>query len=194
MPTPFLRYFLSVLFVFFSAVFLAQDWKLPVTSKVEMNDKPLAGATVTVYKNGKSESQVVTGSDGKFRVELLPNGNYKLEVTKAGLIKKYFTFNTNGVPPDDAKDGFKGFDIRAVELFDPPTECDVSFLNQPLIKVSYDAGTKNFEYDKSYSDQVLDQLANVADCIENEKAKTMVHTRLELVTLGLLDPRSNQLS
>lgn len=133
--------FIYLLFVS-PQVLLSQDWKFPVTSKVEKNDKTLEGAIVTLIKSGKQVEQKITGTDGKFKFELESNSDYRIEVTKAGNVTKIFTFSTRGVPLEEGQDGFKGFDIKAVELFDLPEDCDVSFLKQPLIKVSYDLAKK----------------------------------------------------
>jgi tetratricopeptide (TPR) repeat protein len=166
-----MRHLILFLLLFSASISFSQDWKLVVTSKAEKNDKPLEGAVITVYKSGKQIDQKTTGADGKFKVELEANGDYKVEITKPGNVVKFFVFSTRGVPPEEGKEGFE-FVIRAVELFEPPSDCDLGFLKQPLMKVAYDQTNKIFDYDKAAVDMAQQALANVADCIAEEKKKS----------------------
>ncbi len=169
--------FLFLLLFFTPLSSLAQDWRLTVISKIEKDGGPCEGATITFYKNGKQVDQKITGADGKFRYEFEPNGDYRMEVTKVGCIKKLFTFNTKGVSTEDASDQKFEFNIKAIELFEQTDDCDVSQLNKPLIKVAFDPNKKAFEMDEAYSNLMLDVLAQLEDCRKLAVANTKKYNK-----------------
>ena len=62
------NYFKITLFSFFiSLQSFSQDWVLQFKSRIEKEDKGLAGATVTLFKGSSQISQVVTSADGNFK-------------------------------------------------------------------------------------------------------------------------------
>ena len=136
----------------------AQDWVLPFTSHVEKDGKPCQGATITLLQGGKQIATQITGFDGAFKLEIPPNGDFMLVVTKQGHCTKKFTISTRGVPADKTKGAFKGFDIESISLFEPLPGIDYSVLNQPLVNVTYSAKKDNFDYDETYSSQMLGAL------------------------------------
>ena len=59
--------FIIILFTFYG---FSQTWVLPLTGKVEKNDKKLQGAVVTLLQDGKKVDQTVTGDDGVFKLQV----------------------------------------------------------------------------------------------------------------------------
>ncbi|MBC7696642.1 MAG: carboxypeptidase regulatory-like domain-containing protein, partial [Burkholderiales bacterium] len=147
-----------ILFLFCSKIAVSQDWNLPFSSRIEKNGKKLQGATITLMQGGKQIVQTMTGDDGAFKIQIPPNGDYTVIVTKQGHCTKKFQVSTRGVPTDKTQNSFKGFNIESINLFEPLPNIDYSVLNQPLVKVTYDPTKDNFDYDQAYSNQMLSAL------------------------------------
>ncbi len=154
-----MRNFLLIISIFVLHISsIAQEWTLPFSSKIEKNGKKLQGAIITVTQGGKQVIQTMTGDDGAFKIQIPANGDFLVTVTKPGHCTKKFTVSTRGVPEDKKQGDFKGFNIESISLFEPLPNIDYSVLNQPLVKVAYDATKDNFDYDEAYSNQMLSAL------------------------------------
>jgi hypothetical protein len=162
---------ITLLLFVFSCNLFSQDWTLPLTGKVEKNDKKLQGAIVTLMQGSKQIAQTLTGEDGAFKFEIPANGDFMITVTKPGHCTKKFQVSTRGVPPDDKST--KRFDIPGINLFEPLPNIDYSVLNQPLVKIQYSATKQVFDYDEAYFSQslaALDKLKQLeADAINKQK-------------------------
>jgi hypothetical protein len=157
----FMKYTLKLLIflVFNSLLALSQDWTLPLSGKVEKNEKKLQGAIVTLMQGSKQIQQVMTGEDGLFKFEIPANGDFIVTVTKPGHCTKKFQVSTRGVPPDD--NSTKRFEIPGISLFEPLPDIDYSVLNQPLVKIMYSADKQVFDYDEAYFAQSLAALDKI---------------------------------
>ena len=162
---------ITLLLLVFSCNLFSQDWTLPLTGKVEKNDKKLQGAIVTLMQGSKQVAQTLTGEDGAFKFEIPANGDFMITVTKPGHCTKKFQVSTRGVPPDDKST--KRFDIPGINLFEPLPNIDYSVLNQPLVKIQYSALKQVFDYDEAYFSQslaALDKLKQLeSDAINKQK-------------------------
>ena len=173
---------MRTIILFFCVLFLqlnlveGQTWKLPFEGKVEKDGGNCSGAEINLIKNGKQAEQKITGTDGKFKFLLEPDNDYKIEITKPGCIKKFFTCTTRGVPGGSHSD-FQ-IELSAVVLFEPPSGCDLSALNKPLLSFAYDTDTKNFEFDKRQYESSLDALEKIAECEEMAKIITKKFQKL----------------
>jgi len=141
-------FFIFSLILGFPLSGFSQDWTLPITGKVEKNEKKLQGAIVTLMQGSKQIAQTMTGDDGVFRFEIPPNGDFMILITKPGHCTKKFQVSTRGVPPDD--NSTKRYDIAGVSLFEPLPGIDYSILNQPLVKIKYNSVKQIFDYDEAY--------------------------------------------
>ena len=153
-----LRFSLIIYLFSISFSVISQEWTLPFSSRIEKSGKKLQGATVTLMQGSKQVMQTMTGDDGNFKFQIPANGDYTIIVTKTGHCTKKFVVSTRGVPADKTQDNFKGFNIESISLFEPLPGIDYSVLNQPLVKVNYDATKDNFDYDEGYSNQMLSAL------------------------------------
>lgn len=145
-----------------------------VNGTVKKNKKKLEGAQVSLYKGSTQVQQVTTTSNGRFNIKLDFNAEYTLTISKAGHISKKFYFNTKGVPDDRVKEEFGGQDIE-VSIFELPKDPAVvsqinSVLSQPIAKFYYDDKLKEIDFDKSYSQSMLDAIAKINE-IEKEANK-----------------------
>ena len=145
-----------------------------VKGTVKKSRKRLEGAVVTLYKGSSQITQQTTNSTGRFDIKMDLNGEYTLTISKAGHITKKFYFNTKGVPDDRAKEEFGGQDIE-VSIFEMPKDPGVvsqinSILSQPMAKFYYDDKIKEIDFDKAYSQSMLDALDKLNQ-IEKEAIK-----------------------
>ncbi|MGZ4088528.1 MAG: carboxypeptidase-like regulatory domain-containing protein, partial [Bacteroidia bacterium] len=129
----------------------AQDWKFILTSTIQENEKGLAGATVSLFNGSTLVQQTTSAADGFFKLEIPPNGDYKVVITKDGHVTKRAEVSTFGVPADKNKDNFKNaLRIESFTLFKPLPGIDYSVLDQPLLKIGYHADKQEFKDDEAY--------------------------------------------
>jgi hypothetical protein len=145
-----------------------------VKGTVKKSRKKTEGAIVTLYKGSSQVSQQTTSSNGRFDVKMDLNAEYTLTISKPGHITKKFYFNTKGVPDDRAKEEFGGQDIE-VSIFEMPKDPGVvaqinQILSQPMAKFYYDDKIKEIDFDKAYSQSMLDALSKLNQ-IEQEAIK-----------------------
>ena len=145
-----------------------------VKGTVKKSRKKTEGALVTLYKGSSQVSQQTTSSNGRFDVKMDLNAEYTLTISKSGHITKKFYFNTKGVPDERAKEEFGGQDIE-VSIFEMPKDPGVvaqinQILSQPMAKFYYDEKIKEIDFDKGYSQSMLDALSKLNQ-IEQEAIK-----------------------
>jgi hypothetical protein len=166
-----------------------------VNGTVKKNKKKVEGAVVSLFRGSTQVQQVTTAANGRFSVNLELNSEYTLTISKAGHISKKFYFNTKGIPDERAKEEFGGQDIE-VSIFEMPKDPGVqsqinSILNQPMAKFYYDDKLKEIDFDKSYSQSMLDALAklNQIEKEANAKAEEEVKQKqnLEAAAAGKYD-------
>jgi hypothetical protein len=172
------RFFLgSLLLLALSAIVPASvhaQNQYDVKGTVKKSRKKLEGAVVTLYKGSTQVSQQTTAANGRFDLKMDLNGEYTLTVGKPGHITKKFYFNTKGVPEDRAKEEFGGQDIE-VSIFEMPKDPGVvsqinSILSQPMAKFYYDDNIKEIDFDKAYSQAMVEALDKLNQ-IEKEAIK-----------------------
>lgn len=156
-----------LLFVGIIAYSQTSSWTFPVSGRVTNAGKKLDRAVVTLLKSGTQVNQVITSSNGKFEFVLEPNADFIITVTKPGYITKRFSFNTQNVPADRAKQGFGGVDLSEIVIFEIPKGVDVNelnnILNQPIAKFAYQDASKDFNYDENYTFSIRNKLDKLAD-------------------------------
>ena len=161
---------ITLIVILFTFSGFSQTWVLPLTGKVEKNDKKLQGAVVMLLQGGKQIDQTMTGEDGSFKFDIPANGDFIVSVTKQGHCTKKFEVSTKGVPPDDKST--KRFDIPGISLFEPLPNIDYSLLNQPLVKIKYSSEKEMFDYDEVYFNQslaALDKLKQLEEDVKNKQ-------------------------
>ena len=153
-----MKYNILILLLFLSFKSFSQDWTLPFSSTVVKSEKKLQGATVSLMQGSQQIKQTITGEDGIFNFKIPANGDFTIILTKIGHCTKKLQVSTKGVPADKSNDDFTGFNIESISLFEPLPDIDYSILNQALVKVSYNSKSDNFDYDETYSNQMLGAL------------------------------------
>lgn len=156
------------------------QWTLDISGvvKKEEDNSRLEGAIINIYRNGAKVQSVNTERSGKFVIPLEPDGNYKIEVTKPGHVKKFIEVSTKGVPPEDAKYGFE-FPVQFT-LFEEIPDLDISILKKPLAKIRFNPNTGYFDYDEEYLKEVKKELERLKrEWEEKRKAEEAARARRE---------------
>ena len=87
-----------------SSVFTANaQFSCKIEGVVKQEGKPLTGAIVSLVSNSETLKEVVTGSTGTYSLNLEPNEEYSVYITKAGFIKAELVFSTLGLTEEDAQ-------------------------------------------------------------------------------------------
>ena len=155
----FIKYlFALVLLVSFQQV--NAQFRLFMEMAVTDEGKKMAGAEIKVYKNGSLVETVLTDGKGLANIPCDPNAIYTIEVGgNKGLVKKKIEVNTKGVAPEGAKGDV--FFPATVELFKKIEGMDISILDKPIGKISYDPEYGDFDSDAAYTKSVQKQLADL---------------------------------
>lgn len=113
------------------------------------DNKPIAGATVTVYRNGTiNQEEIKTGKNGKFRFYLVFGSDYKITFSYPGCVDMYLMVYT-GKLPKERSDLFPLYETD-VPLFEATnTQVRLAKYKSPFTKVIFD-GKKAFMDDESY--------------------------------------------
>ena len=145
------------IFMLQSQVSIAQ-WTADVAGMVkkEETNKRMAGATITIKRNGVVWKTVLVDAKGRFDVPLLPGAIYLIEVSKPMHVTKRVEISTENVPPEDAKLGFDiPFDIS---LFEKMDGLDVSILDKPIGKIRFDPDAGYIISDAAYAKSIKAEL------------------------------------
>lgn len=112
--------------------------------------RPLDSVLVTIYNGDVPYSELWTNKKGRCSFKLPLDKTFKIEISRQGLVTKYFIVNTK--VPNDQKDIFTfSFDV---DLFEVVKGLDVSVLDNAIAKVTYNLGTEGFAYDVNYTSKI----------------------------------------
>jgi hypothetical protein len=139
----------------------AQDWKLKLSSNVELRtwkltstyekeERSLQGAKIVLTKSGSVIEETTTDGNGDFSIMVPPNGDFILTVSFAGCNTKRFSVNTTGVPENynSDKSWKPTFSIGGFVMCRAYPGVDYSALEQPLLKVEWKGKKKVFDNDE----------------------------------------------
>jgi tetratricopeptide (TPR) repeat protein len=161
------------LLLLFCARYTAQEWKLKLssnvelrswrlTSKAEKKEKSLQGASITLMKGSGIIGQTTSDPNGDFVIDVPANGDFVLTVSYPGCNTKKFYVSTNGVPENVGKDNFKPtVTIGGFVMSKPITGVDYIGLNEPLVKVEYKTGGQNFDKDDAVTNKGIQTVSNI---------------------------------
>ncbi len=131
------------------------------------DNTPIDGVTIDVYQKGEKINSILSWSGGKFNIKLELNNEYILEFSKTDLVTKRLEFKTD-VPPNEI--GIYNFKF-SVELFTMVDGLDVSLLDKPIGKFTYDDQLGEFNYDEEYTAVILGQLKSLLKEYEKLRKK-----------------------
>ena len=160
-----------ILLCLFGARVAYAQWTLDIKGTViSQNDKSkLAGAKITVLKNGSRSNQVIADIKGKFAISLASDAKFMLEFSYSGYVTKRISFDTRFVPPEASAEGNFPFSFD-MTLFKEAEGLDVSILNKPLAEVKFDPKIFDFNYDKEYTKSIKIQIEKLQADLEANQA------------------------
>lgn len=141
----------AVVFVLFTggAAFAQAPGMLELAGRTVKDNKPVAGATVTVYRNGTiNQEEIKTGRNGKFRFYLVFGSDYKITFSYPGCVDMYLMVYT-GKLPKERSDLFPLYETEVPFFETTNTQVRISKYKNPFTKVIYD-GKKAFMDDEAY--------------------------------------------
>jgi tetratricopeptide (TPR) repeat protein len=125
------------------------------TSELEM--KPLARATATLYEGTNKVQSIQTASDGSFSFRLEINRQYTIQLEKDGLVGKRISFDTH-MPDEEKGKWMNEFSIGLVRFCDG---VDYSILKEPVDRVKFDPKRRQYISDKDYVSSMRPRIENV---------------------------------
>ena len=141
-------------------------WTLDFDGKIknETTGDKLDGTTITIKRNGSTWKTLTVDKSGKFSFSLEPDAEYTIIFSKPGFVSKKIYVNTKNVPPEEATYGFD-FPMQ-MNLFEEIEGLDVSILNQPIAKISFDPNSGYFDFDPSYTKSIKKQIEEMKKQLE----------------------------
>jgi hypothetical protein len=166
----------------FSQAAVRQEFQFIFGGKVtEFDDKkgkdiPVDACSVNLYKGTTLVSTNSTGSNGKFKVKIDHDGDYVLQITKAGYITKRIAVNTFNVPDDRTNAPFAEFDVD-IDLFKLFPGLDYSVLDKPIARIIYNPApdVEDFDYDRVYTSQIQAQLDRLKELARQAREKLRLY-------------------
>jgi hypothetical protein len=117
---------------------------------VKDESKPLDSALITIYEGEIPTSEIWTNKKGKCTFRLPLGKNFKIDISKNNYVTKSISVSTK--MPEDKKDVFSfSFDV---DIFEKVKRLDVSVLEKPIAKVTYNLSLEGFAYDMNYTNRV----------------------------------------
>ncbi len=180
-----LKYFFIGILLSFVCLFPAYSQEvLNISCEVmTFDNKAVEGAQITIYEGGLKVQSVTSDSKGNASFSLSYNKNYKVVVSKSGMIQKRVDFQTD-------LDQDKQITLRkefAVTLVGDCDGADVSAFNEPADIIKYDKKEENFVSDESHFVKMQSKFAqaykNLEEC-KNEKFDNKIQKADQLVIQG----------
>ncbi|MDI1353863.1 MAG: hypothetical protein PSX36_03015 [bacterium] len=138
------------------------QWDLTISSKVEKEGKGLGGAKIELIQGTKVVSEMTSASNGEFKVEVPPNGEFIIQVSYPNCNTKKFQVFTRGVPPDVAADDFKPkYKIGGFTMKEPLPGIDYSALKNPMVKIVYFPEIGKFDHVDDHTGAMLTALDKI---------------------------------
>lgn len=182
---------LKRLFILFLLVFLALPLQAQMIGFLEFNgrtkkaNKVLPGATVTLYRNGVKQKEVITGKSGKFRFDIDFGYDYKISFSAPGCVDMHLLVLASTVP----KEKYSIFPIYEIEVpfFDVTDETiRKEKYKKPFTKIVFD-GSRTFRDDEAYLAEFVKDIHVDPDELEKKDKERMEKERLERERLLALE-------
>lgn len=117
---------------------------------------PGAEVLVTVDGAGTNSTILHTDAFGFYACSLPFDGTYNITYSQIGMVSKTIVLDMHNVPVEDRVAGFGAHvDVR---LFPPISGEDLSFLDEPLGRMSYDPALQNMAWDMQITAPLLERL------------------------------------
>lgn len=138
----------------FSTVLNAQEAKLNLKVKLNIEKGKMENALITITRDGQPY-RVIDPNKGKYKLDLELNSNFIFAFTKMGYISKSVIIDTH-VPKGREEEYFNEF-IADVTLEPQPDDKIVTY-TQPVGKIKYSVPSGDFDYDNDYTASAQEQV------------------------------------
>jgi len=140
-----------------------------IKAKNETTNKNLPGVTIEIYQDGKKIETSTTNSKGKVNDVEVPVGHvYQIKFKKDGFVTKMAQVDARYDTPEDLE--YIIGQTMEVALFESVDGVDFSFLETtPMITFEFSPDGYQFEYDVSYTKQMLKKIEDLKKKIEEKK-------------------------
>jgi hypothetical protein len=146
--------FSSILFL--SSSLFAQNETIRIKSKdpiVDINsNKKIEGVSITIFKDGKKENVINTGTSGKFDFSLVLGYSYDLEFSQEKYLSKIIRIDTRDIPKEEMEGGYQiEFDFSLYKYVDG---FNLEILREPTLRAYFDPVMKFISFDFDYADSM----------------------------------------
>lgn len=135
-----------------------------------VTDKKIAGANVEVFDGGTSIKSGITPSNGNIKFTVPSGKKYKVEVSKAGKVSRYFFIDAKGIEAELIQGKNKITIGPDIKLFDQQANVDYSFVeNNPITEFYFDLTSNSVEYDQAMANKMAKKIESLlADAQKKE--------------------------
>jgi hypothetical protein len=139
--------------------------------------KPLPGATVTLYRSGVKQKEVITGKNGKFRFDIDWGYDYKITFSAPGHVDMHLLVIASNIPKDrQSMMPVYEVDVPFFETTDQTIRLDK--YKKPFLKIVYD-GNKAFRDDETYLEAFVKDIHVDPDEVLQKEKDRLEKERLE---------------
>lgn len=150
-----------LLLIFLSPLSKAHSAQIKVDGVVRelLNEKPMKGALVRLYKNGLKIYAEPTSGNGKFHFRLQNNARYVIRVSAPGHVTKCFQIDTYGV--SWMGDGTVNELKVEMTMMEKIEGFDHSYFDMPLGLAKFNPSTGYLSWSKKYEQQINPEVLNL---------------------------------
>ena len=126
------------------------------------SNKKESGATLKVYEGSTVVGSATSGSNGKISLKVPANKVYKVEVSKAGKVTRFFTVNSKNIDIELLQGASEPMVRTSISLFDKTNNVDYSFIQtNPITEFYFDGKSTALAYNKSTADKMTKKVEEV---------------------------------
>lgn len=158
-----------LLFLFLlSSVVARSQVKLMITGNIELDDgEKVAGAVISVEKNGAQYKKISISETGKFAVSITYQDEFIFSFEKKGYVTKKIAISTI-VPKNILDEGYDPISFK-VGLFKQYEGMNTVVFNQPVSRYKYDEKTDDFIFDTDYTKTIQSEITKVEAEVQVKK-------------------------
>ena len=190
-PVAFKRLLLIMLFALAVMTVGAQQMVgfLEFNGRTKKSGKDLPGATITLYRNGVKQKEIVTGRSGKFRLDIDFGADYKVTFAAPGCVDMHLLIFASNIPKEKSSI-FPIYDIE-VPFFDVNDKTiRTERYKKPFTKIVFD-GNRTFRDDEAYLEDFVKDIHVDPDEIQKQMEEK---ERLEREKMLALEKEKDRLA
>jgi tetratricopeptide (TPR) repeat protein len=160
-----MRILFTLLFVVFglsNQLFAQSDVNFFLKIANYATSKAESGATVKLYEGSTLVNTLTSSSTGEVALKLKPGKKYKVEITKAGKVMRFFNIDATKVNDELLQGSSKLEGSAKVSIFDNIPGADFSYVTaNPFTEFYFDGITPEFQYDGIIADRMAKKIEKI---------------------------------